>query len=132
MKLLFDTHLLIWASEVAVGATGPLPDEAAALIDDEDNELCFSVASLWEIVIKAGSGRPDYGIEPHILRRGLLDNDWVELPIDSTHVLTVGALPHLHKDPFDRLLIAQATAEGVVLVTSDPVVAAYPGPIRRV
>jgi PIN domain nuclease of toxin-antitoxin system len=132
MKLLFDTHLLIWASQVAVGATGPLPDAAGALIDDEDNELWFSVASLWEIVIKAGTGRSDFGVQPHLLRRGLLDNKWVELPVGSTHVLAVGDLPKLHKDPFDRLLIAQATTEGVVLVTSDPVVAAYPGPIRRV
>jgi PIN domain nuclease of toxin-antitoxin system len=102
------------------------------LINDPENQQAFSVASLWEIVIKSGSGRPDYGFEPHLLRRGLLDNGWEELPITGEHVLAVASLPPLHKDPFDRLLVAQATVEGVMLATSDPMVAAYPGPIRKV
>jgi PIN domain nuclease of toxin-antitoxin system len=132
MKLLFDTHLLIWAAEVGVGATGPLPDEAAALIDDPANELWFSVASLWEMVIKRARNHPDFTIEARILRRGLLDNGWEELPVDSAHAFAVATLPALHKDPFDRLLIAQASVEGATLLTSDAQVADYPGPIRKV
>jgi PIN domain nuclease of toxin-antitoxin system len=126
MKLLLDTHLLLWA------ACDQLPPGAAALIDDPANELIFSAASIWEVTIKNSLGREDFKADPHLLRRGLLDNGYVELPITSEHTLAVSQLPHHHKDPFDRLLVAQATVEGITLVTSDPIVASYPGPIRRV
>jgi PIN domain nuclease of toxin-antitoxin system len=132
MRLLCDTHILIWASGLDRQALAKRSPAADALINDPANAPVFSVASLWEITIKAGTGRPDYGVEPHLLRRGLLDNGWVELPITSEHALAVGALPPLHKDPFDRLMIAQATVEGVTLLTSDSIVARYPGPIRKV
>lgn len=132
MKLLLDTHLLLWAAGSDVKSTGALSAEAIALIDDRTNELFFSAASIWEVTIKNGLGREDFKADPHLLRRGLLDNGYVELPITSEHTLAVSSLPHLHKDPFDRLLIAQAMVEGITLLTSDPVVASYPGPIRKV
>ncbi len=128
MKLLLDTHLLLWAA----GAPDRLPGAARALIEDPDNALIFSVASLWEIAIKRGLGRDDFKVDPRLLRRGLLDNGYDELPITSEHVVSVESLPPLHRDPFDRLLIAQATAEGVTLLTADARIAGYPGPIRRV
>jgi PIN domain nuclease of toxin-antitoxin system len=131
MKLLLDTHLLLWAAGSDVTSTGGPSAEAAALIDDPANELLFSAASIWEITIKNGLGREDFKADPHLLRRGLLDNGYSELPITSAHAVTVGSLPNHHKDPFDRLLVAQATVEGITLVTSDPVAATYPGPIRK-
>lgn len=132
MKLLLDTHLLLRAAGSDAGSVGELSEPAAALIDDPVNELIFSPASLWEVTIKSGLGRDDFKVNPHLLRRGLLDNGYGELPITSEHTLATGSLPHHHKDPFDRILIAQATVEGITLVTSDSMVAAYPGPIRRV
>ncbi len=128
MKLLLDTHLLLWA----IGKSVRLPDEARALISDSRNELFFSPASLWEISIKAGLGKPDFRVDPRILHRGLLDNGYLELAITSQHTIAVVALPPLHKDPFDRLLIAQAIVEGITLLTSDPQVARYQGSIRKI
>ena len=92
----------------------------------------FSAASIWEIAIKRGLGRADFRADPRLLRRGLLDNCYAELPVTSAHAAALDSLPPLHKDPFDRILIAQATIEGVTLLTSDPRVARYPGPIRGV
>ena len=84
------------------------------------------------MAIKAGLGRSDFKADPHLLRRGLLDNGYEELPINSAHAAAVGQLPAIHRDPFDRLLVAQATAEGVMLLTADTLVANYPGPILKV
>ena len=128
MKLLLDTQLLLWA------AAHPrrLSSAARKLINDTQHELIFSAASLWEITIKNSLGRDDFRVEPRVLRRGLLDNGYVELPITSEHAVSAAALPELHRDPFDRLLIAQATCEGITLVTADAIVGQYPGPIRRV
>jgi len=91
--------------------------------------LLFSVASLWEIVIKNRLGRDDFKVDPRLLRRGLLDNGYIELGIASTHVMAVDALPPIHKDPFDRLLVAQAMVEGITLLTADLCVASYPCPV---
>jgi len=128
MKLLLDTHLLLWAAS----EPGRLPARARALIRDPANELIFSAASLWEVVIKCGLGRDDFRVDPRLLRRGLLDNGYDELPITSEHAVAVESLPPLHKDPFDRILVAQATVEGITLLTADPVVAQYRGPVRKV
>lgn len=128
MKLLLDTHLILWAA----GEPERLPAQARSLISDRNNALFFSAASLWEIVIKSGLGRDDFDVDPHLLRRGLVDNGYGELAITSAHVLGVAALPALHKDPFDRLLVAQARVEGYELITSDERIAAYPGPIRKI
>lgn len=128
MILLLDTQLLLWA------ASQPerLSETARARLLDEANELWFSAASIWEATIKAGLGREDFKVDPYLLRRGLVDNGYVELPITSGHALTVHHLPPIHRDPFDRMLIAQAESEGILLLTADATVASYPGPIQRV
>lgn len=126
MKLLLDTHLLLWAA----GTPDRLSAAALALIGSQDNELFFSAASLWEIAIKRGLGRSDFQADARLLRRGLLDNGYSELAIGSEHAVAVDSLPPIHKDPFDRILVAQATVEGIVLLTVDSLLAQYPGPIR--
>ncbi|MEB3199835.1 MAG: type II toxin-antitoxin system VapC family toxin [Synechococcaceae cyanobacterium] len=126
MRLLLDTHLVIWA----MGMPQRLPAGLASMLEDPANDPVFSVASLWELVIKQGLGRPDFKVQPPVLRRALLDGGWQELPIQAQHALAVGSLPPLHRDPFDRLLLAQAQSEGLLLITADQQLAAYPGPIR--
>jgi PIN domain nuclease of toxin-antitoxin system len=128
MKLLLDTHLLLWAA----GHPDRLSGEAYTLIKNPENELLFSAASLWEVAIKRGLGRDDFKVDVRLLRRGLLDNGYGELPIVSDHVVAIESLPSIHKDPFDRVLVAQATVEGITLLTIDSLVAKYPGPIRVV
>jgi PIN domain nuclease of toxin-antitoxin system len=128
VRYLVDTHLLVWAAEQA----GDLSGQAQALMEDEANELVFSVVSLWEFVIKAGTGRSGFEGDAQTLRRGLLDNAYRELTVSAPHVLAVGDLPHLHRDSFDRLLIAQAWVEGLIFLTADAMVARYPGAILRV
>ena len=128
MKLLLDTHVLLWAA----GEPKRLSKQARTLIDNPDNELLFSAASLWEVAIKRGLGREDFKVDARLLRRGLLDNGYSELPIISDHVVATESLPPIHKDPFDRVLVAQATVEGVTLLTIDSLVAQYPGPIKTV
>ena len=128
MKLLLDTHILLWAAN----QPERLSAQAIALLEDPDNELLFSAASLWEVSIKNSLGRDDFKVDARLLRRGLLDNGYIELPVTSAHAVYVESLPAIHKDPFDRILIAQATSEGITLVTADAKVAKYPGPIRQV
>lgn len=128
MKLLLDTHLLLWAA----GQPKRLPASVGVLLDDAETEPVFSSASLWEIAIKRGLGRDDFKVEARSLRRALLDNGYEELPVTGAHAVAIGGLPPIHKDPFDRILVAQATAEGITLLTADPLVACYPGPVRRV
>jgi PIN domain nuclease of toxin-antitoxin system len=128
MKLLLDTHLLLWAA----GDPDHLSAAARALIGAPENELWFSAASVWEITIKHGLGREDFQVNPRLLRRGLLDNGYRELPVGSEHAVAIDSLPPLHKDPFDRLLVAQAMVEGITLLTADAWVAQYPGPVQKV
>lgn len=128
MRLLLDTHLLLWAA----GSPKRLPSAARKALESPDNSLFFSAASLWEITIKNGLRRPDLKVDARLLRRGLLDNGYEELPITGEHALAVEDLPPIHKDPFDRLLVAQAAIEGLTLMTSDASVAQYPGPVRKV
>ena len=123
MKLLLDTHMLLWA------AAGRLPKEAELLVVDGSNTLFFSPASIWEIGIKKGLGRDDFKVEPAVFRRALLDNQYQELAITSLHALAVNDLPLLHKDPFDRMLLAQAKSEGISLLTSDSILRQYSGPV---
>lgn len=82
-------------------------------------------------MIKRGLDRSDFQVDPHLLRRGLIENGYHELPITSAHTLAVAHLPQIHKDPFDRILIAQAEQEGFLLVTADAIVAQYSGPIKK-
>lgn len=128
MKLLLDTHLLLWA----VGRIGKLPSAARKLISNSRNELYFSVASVWEIAIKYAMNRAQFRTDPNLVRRAWLDNGYSELPILPEHVLATANLPLLHHDPFDRLLVAQATVEGVVFLTSDETLERYAGPVRIV
>lgn len=128
MKLLLDTHLLLWAA----GMPDRLPAAAIAAIEDSGNELLFSPGSLWEVAIKRGLGREDFQVDPRLLRRGLMDNGYGELPITGEHAVSVDGLPPIHKDPFDRLLVAQSIVEGITLLTTDEIVAQYPGPVRKV
>lgn len=125
MRLLLDTHLLLWAA-----AGSGLSPNAVALIDDPQNELWFSAASIWEIAIKASLGRPDFTLDAAVFRRELLESGYQELAITGRHAATVTTLPDLHRDPFDRLLIAQAMVEGVTLLSADRAVLGYPGPVR--
>ena len=128
MNLLLDTHLLLWAAD----NPDKLTPKARALILAPENELLFSAASLWEIAIKSGLGRDDFAVDARLLRRGLLDNGYGELPIASEHAVATENLPPIHKDPFDRMLIAQAMVEGITLLTADERIASYPGPIQKV
>jgi len=128
VKLLLDTQLLLWAA----GQPERLSAAARRLLNNPRNELFFSTASLWEIAIKHTLGRDDFRAEPRVLRRGLLDNGYAELPITSEHAVNIDTLPPLHKDPFDRILVAQAFSEGITLLTVDTQLAQYPGPVRKV
>jgi PIN domain nuclease of toxin-antitoxin system len=128
VKLLLDTQILLWAA----GRPDRLSAAARRLLDSPRNELLFSAASFWEISIKKTLGREDFQVEPRLLRRGLLDNGYSELPVTSQHAVSIDGLPLLHKDPFDRLLLAQALSEGITLVTGDAQLARYPGSVRKV
>ena len=128
MRLLLDTHLLLWAAR----PSPRLSRQARRLIDDWDNELVVSTASLWEIAIKSGLRRPDFPVDAALFRRNLLNNGYQELAVTGEHAVAVVNLPPLHRDPFDRILVAQSIVEGITLLTSDPRIAQYPAPVRRV
>ena len=123
MKLLLDTRMLLWA------AAGLLPRDAEKMVIDGDNILFFSSASIWEIGIKKNLARGDFKVEPEVLRRELLDHQYHELPITGPHALAANALPPIHKDPFDRMLLAQAKVEGMTLLTADSILRDYPAPV---
>ena len=128
MRLLLDTHLILWA----ISQSERLSTQARDLMGDPDNTLVASVISLWEIAIKRGSRRADFMAEPASIRRELTDHGYEELPILGEHTIAVTGLPPIHSDPFDRMLVAQAIVEGITLLTADPLVARYPGPVREV
>src|ERR1700749_1515379 len=115
MRFLLDTHILLW------GAIEPerLSSAANALIESSDNEIVFSSVSLWEIAIKAGRGRTQFRVDAGVLRRSLFDNGYADLPVTGAHAAALSGLPPIHKDPFDRMLVAQAAVEGLMLLTSD-------------
>jgi len=126
MRVLLDTHLLLWAAE----APERLPADVRALIVEPRAELVYSTASIWEVAIKFSQGRSDFTIRPQALREGLIGAGYQELQIAPEHVIAVADLPWVHKDPFDRLLIVQAIIEGIELQTVDATLTGYPGPIR--
>jgi len=125
MKLLLDTHILLWAA----CAPHKLHPKARTLIEDESHELFYSPASLWEIIIKNRLGRSDFQVDPRIFRTALEDHGYWQIPITSEHVLFVHDLPPLHKDPLDRILVAQASIEGMGLLTMDQAVMDYGGTV---
>lgn len=128
MKLLVDTQLLLWAA----GEPRRLSVVARERLEHAENELIFSTVSIWEIVIKRGLGRADFRVEPHRLWRGLIDNGYAELAISAAHALALERLPALHKDPFDRMLLAQTGVEGLTLLTADAALARYPAAVELV
>jgi len=121
MRLLLDTHLLLWATAMS----SRLPARARELLEDASNEVYCSAASLWEIAIKSALRRPDFDVDLKALRAALPEMAVAELPVTGQHAEALTALPPIHKDPFDRLLVAQATAEPLVLLTNDVVLAGY-------
>jgi len=128
VKVLLDTHVLLWAAIMPSRLRGGV----RSLLEDPGTEVVFSAASLWELAIKRGLGRKDFDVDPRLLRRGLLEQGYTELPVIGAHAVAVDLLPPIHKDPFDRILVAQAQVEGITLLTADDVVARYPGPIRAI
>lgn len=128
MKLLLDTHLLLRAANALDRLSAAVRD----LLENPDNILVFIAAVLLEITIKGGLGRADFRVDARVLQRGLLDNGYEELAVTSACAVAANSLPPIHKDLFVRLLVAQATVEGVVLVSTHTIVAQYPGPVQLV
>jgi|SRR5579859_2119412 len=128
MRILLDTHLIL----LTLLEPARLTSQARSYIDDPRNEPVFSTASLWEIAIKKALGNPKFQADPRILRSTMLAADYVELPVLGDHAVAIAGLPSIHKDPFDRLLIAQSSVEGILLLTADRVIARYPGPIHLI
>ncbi len=128
MKLLLDSQLLVW------GASTPayLPEAAARLLEDGNHELWFSAASIWELAVKSSRRKRGFDLDAAGLRADLLDSGYSEISVDGRHGIASAALPWLHRDPFDRILLAQAIVEGMLLLTADTLLARYPGPVRQV
>ena len=123
MKLLLDSHVLLWAAQ----EPDQLSEARRAALDDRDNELYFSVVSLWELGIKVLTSRGAFHADLPLLRRRLIARGYKELQITGEHALRNMLLPLLHRDPFDRILIAQAQVEDLPLVTDDSIIRRYPG-----
>jgi PIN domain nuclease of toxin-antitoxin system len=121
MRLLLDTHVLLWAliSPERLDAT------TRVVLEDPQNEVLFSAASLWEIAIKAALGRPDFTCDPVQVLQAALETGFIELPVRAAAAVRVAGLPPHHRDPFDRLLIAQAMSEPVRFYTADAVLPVY-------
>ncbi len=128
MRLLVDTHLLLWAA----ARSRRLSKEARLLLEDPANAVFFSAASLWEIVMKAALRKPDFKVEVTLLRPALAEMGFAELPVSGAHAERLATLPPIHKDPFDRMLVAQSLVEPLVLVTNDGVLAGYGDVVRVV
>lgn len=126
MRLLLDTHVLLWAKVEPQRLTASLQQ----VIADPDNEPMFSTASIWEVAIKQSLRRDDFHVDAAVLRRSLLESGYVELPVLGEHAVAVASLPGIHGDPFDRMLLAQAMVEQIELFTVDRQLARYGGPIR--
>jgi PIN domain nuclease of toxin-antitoxin system len=126
VRLLLDTHFLLWS----VASSRKLPSDARALLIDPRNTILFSAASIWEVAIKSTLGRPDFRVDVARLLEAAADTGFIELPVTSAHAARVTTLPDLHKDPFDRLLIAQALAESALLLTNDAPLGQYSKQVR--
>ena len=128
MRLLLDTHVLLWAAAGDARLTAAARD----LLLDPAHDLCFSAARIWEVAIKRALDRPDVRTDPGVLRAGLLANGCAEVPVAGRHCLPLATMPAHHADPFDRMLLAQAQVEGMVFVTADRRLAAYGGALRMI
>ena len=121
MRLLLDTHILLWA----LAEPHRLDATTLAALEDSENEVLFSAASIWEIAIKSALGRADFQIRPEQVLQAAQETGFVELPVRGRAAARVAGLPPHHRDPFDRLLIAQALAEPVRFYTADPLLPPY-------
>jgi len=128
VRILLDSHLLVWISE----GSPRLPKIVERLLEDDNHRFFFSAVSLWELAIKSALGKSDYRVDVMQLYSELLDNRYEELPLNSRHAFALAGLPPIHKDPFDRILIAQSISEGMLLLTSDETIARYDGAIQLV
>ena len=128
MRLLLDTHLLLWAA----ANSKRLPGEARALLEDSGNDAYYSAASIWEIAIKSSLRRSDFRIDIDALLAVLPKMGLTELPVGAAHAASVAKLPPIHRDPFDRLLIAQSIAEPLTLLTNDALLTRYWDGVRVV
>jgi PIN domain nuclease of toxin-antitoxin system len=128
MRVLLDTHVLLWALAEPVR----LDKDTRATIESGDTEVLFSAASIWEIAIKAGLGRPEFAFDPAEIARAALDTGFIELAVRWNAAALVGRLPLLHRDPFDRVLVAQAIVEPATLYTGDAQLVPYSGLVKRV
>ena len=122
-----DTHTLLWTTS----QSDKLSRKTRQMLGAPDNIVVFSTASLWEIVIKRKLERDDFAVGPRELRRAALDNGYEELTITSTHAFAAENLPPLHKDPFDRILVAQSRVEGIMLLTADAQLLPYKGLVQK-
>lgn len=125
MKLLLDTHILLW---VAWDKRDKLSSQAITLLEDPTNELYFSLASLWELAIKSSLGKPDFEIDVEEFEEGLITAGFRTLPIALPHILKQTTLPLIHRDPFDRMLLAQAEVENYLFLTADNLILQYHKP----
>jgi PIN domain nuclease of toxin-antitoxin system len=121
LRLLLDTHVLIWA----LMEPGRLPPSLRGRLEDPAEEILFSAASLWEIAIKAALGRADFKVAPAEILTAAVETGFTELPVRAVAALKAAELPFHHRDPFDRLLVAQAMTEPVRLYTADAALAPY-------
>lgn len=128
MRLLLDTHLLLWA----VAKSRRLPKAARPMLEDPANEVFFSAASLWEIGIKSSLRKKDFNVDVAMLRPALAQMGFAELPVSGAHAERLAAIPPLHRDPFDRMLVAQSLAEPLLLLTNDTVLRGYGETVRVV
>jgi PIN domain nuclease of toxin-antitoxin system len=128
VKFLLDTQFVIW---VPIDSRR-ISEQARLILNDPTHQFAFSVSSIWEVAIKKSLRRQDFLFDPREVRRLLVENGYEEIPLQSRHAVMADSMPPIHKDPFDRILIAQAMVEGITLLTADPVIAKYPGPIRKV
>ncbi|MWQ84786.1 type II toxin-antitoxin system VapC family toxin [Glaesserella parasuis] len=125
MKILVDSHILLW---LAWDKKENLSPQAVELLDDPTSEIYFSLASLWKIAIKSSLGKPDFDIDVEALEQGLIQVGCRMLAIELPHILKQAQYPFIHRDPFDRLLMAQAEVENVFFMTSDTMILKYQKP----
>lgn len=121
MVVLLDTHVLLWT----LGAPERLPRQTVAQLESPETTVYFSAASIWEIAIKASLGKADFPYSPEAIAQAARDTGFAELPVHAEHGAMVARLPLHHRDPFDRLLIAQAQLLPARLITADAALLPY-------
>lgn len=128
MRLLLDTHVLLWA----LSSPERLGETARSAIEDPSNDVMFSAASIWEIAIKSALKRIEFTVTPDKILAAAIESGFDELPVRSAAAAHVAVLPAHHRDPFDRLLVAQAITEPAILYTADPQLDVYSELVHRI